>query len=61
MKHLLNFDKFSLNELKINSMDSSWDGKNFISYRGDVWIFDEDEWEDESVLRKRKIAAGRQL
>jgi hypothetical protein len=47
MKHLLNFDKFSLNELKVNSMDTDWEGKNFISYRGDVWIFDDDEWEDE--------------
>jgi hypothetical protein len=50
MKHLLNFNKFSLNELKYHRAEESdtedYEDKKFLSYRGHVFIFDEEEWED---------------
>lgn len=50
-KYFKQYNRFKLNELNIHvSEDESGDdleGKYFISHRGDVWIFNEDEWENE--------------
>lgn len=44
MKHILSY-KERLNELKVNSFDDDYEGKYFISYSGNVWLFTEDEYE----------------
>lgn len=46
MKHIVNFNDYKINELFVHKSNDDIDDKNFILYKKDVWIFDENEFDE---------------
>ena len=51
MKYIKRFNKWEIiNELYVHTSDKEdLDGKYFILYKKDLWIFDDNEWEDNEI------------
>ncbi len=60
MLYIKKFNEYKpINELFVHSDDrEDLDGKNFILYKKDVWIFDDDEWEENEIWEDINNAIG---
>lgn len=49
MDYIKRFDSFLINELFIHNEDNELEGKYFILYKKNLWVFSEEEWEDNEL------------
>ena len=62
MKHIKNYKSYlTINELFVHKNDDELDGKYFILYKENLWIFSEDEWEEKELWNKINKNTGEDL
>jgi len=64
MKYIKNYNSYrfdKINELIVNSFGDEYDGKTLVLFEKNVWIFDEEEYEDNAIWDKINKAYGKEI